>query len=145
MKTIIVTAAALAILAGTAQAQVKYTDDQGNSHWVESRTQVPEKYRDRWTRPDLPQLQPSGNLAERYQYQERIEKAEGAIKSNRIDVPKVQVEPAAPATARPSAKSKAAAQPVTKDKKAPVTMCVSGENRVMTGAGHWKVDGSCGE
>jgi hypothetical protein len=45
---------AMLSVAGQAEAQVKYTDERGNSHWVQSEGQVPDWYQGKGTKPDLP-------------------------------------------------------------------------------------------
>ena len=42
--------------AGQSSAQVKYVDENGNSHWVQSENQVPERYQGKATKPDLPMI-----------------------------------------------------------------------------------------
>lgn len=48
----LVTVATLSVSVAPAAAQVRYTDREGKSHWVQSETQVPEEYRAE--RPFLP-------------------------------------------------------------------------------------------
>jgi len=52
----------LTVLAGSVSAQVRYVDDTGGVHWVQSESQVPEQYRGRAdTRlPSVPSVPPAG-------------------------------------------------------------------------------------
>jgi hypothetical protein len=45
---------ALVLAAGQAEAQVRYVDGQGQAHWVQTESQVPEQYRQAATTPALP-------------------------------------------------------------------------------------------
>jgi hypothetical protein len=51
MKNLILTVLLVLGLAGVAVAQVKYMDDKGQSHWVQSADQVPKQYRQRASTP----------------------------------------------------------------------------------------------
>ena len=55
----------LTVLAGSVSAQVRYVDDTGGVHWVQSESQVPEQYRGRAdTRlPSVPSVPPAGGRA----------------------------------------------------------------------------------
>ena len=89
MKPIAVAVFALALGAGTAEAQVvKYLDSSGVVHYVGSETQIPEQYRARAEAPKLPEatravhqtmrvLKPATQQQD--QVMERAEPADGAV------------------------------------------------------------------
>jgi hypothetical protein len=53
---LLVLAGLIVIPAGQSSAQVKYVDEKGNSHWVQSEDEVPERYRGKAATPNLPMI-----------------------------------------------------------------------------------------
>jgi hypothetical protein len=53
------------VLAGSVGAQVRYVDETGGVHWVQSESQVPVEYRDRANSrlPSVPSMPQAGNRA----------------------------------------------------------------------------------
>jgi len=62
IKTLGIITGLLATLVGVAEAQVKYVDDKGATHWVQSVQSIPEQYRDNAAKPSLNAL-PNANVA----------------------------------------------------------------------------------
>jgi hypothetical protein len=62
---LLVLAGLIVVPAGQSSAQVKYVDENGNSHWVQSESQVPERYQGKATKPNLPTILHSDGMAER--------------------------------------------------------------------------------
>lgn len=62
-------------VAGQSAAQVRYVDDKGQSHWVQSEAQVPEKYRQGAATPFGERAKPSCNERDMRREQSRIESA----------------------------------------------------------------------
>lgn len=54
MKVVVFVAAWLAVLASHAEAQFRYVDKDGVSHWVQTQDQVPPEYRGKIEQPKLP-------------------------------------------------------------------------------------------
>jgi hypothetical protein len=55
----------LTVLAASVSAQVRYVDETGGVHWVQSESQVPVEYRDRADHhlPSVPSMPQAGNRA----------------------------------------------------------------------------------
>lgn len=122
----------LLLSAGAADAQWRYTDDKGVSRVTQYKIDVPEPSRDaaEWIGPvgigkpalSAEQLR-AAQLSDAYR---RIGSAEAGLVQFRN----------MPAAARP-------APDPGGPTKAMATMCIAGEQRVMTSPGIWKVVGAC--
>jgi hypothetical protein len=122
----------LLLSAGAADAQWRYTDDKGVSRVTQYKIDVPEPSRDaaEWIGPvgigkpalSVEQLR-AAQLSDAYR---RIGSAEAGLVQFRN----------MPAAARP-------APDPGGPTKAMATMCIAGEQRVMTSPGIWKVVGAC--
>ena len=123
---------ALLLAAGPADAQWRYTDDRGTSRVTQYKIDIPTDFRDgaKWIgpvgpgRPGLSAEQLRG--AQREEANRRIVAAEAGLVRYRN----------MPAPARP-------APDPGGPEKAMATMCIAGQQRVMTSPGSWKVAGSC--
>ena len=122
----------LLLSAGQADAQWRYTDDKGASRVTQYKIDVPEPYRDaaEWIGPvgiGKPALSAdqvrAAQLSDAFR---RIGTAEAGLVQFRN----------MPAPARPAPDRGGPS-------KTMATMCVSGEQRVMTSPGIWKVVGGC--
>lgn len=124
--------AGLLLLAGSADAQWRYTDDKGVSRITQYKIDVPEPHRDaaEWVGPvgiGKPAL--SADQIRQAQLVEairRIVTAEAGLVQFRN----------MPAPAKPAAVPGGPDKPMA-------TMCISGEQRAMTSPGIWKVVGGC--
>lgn len=123
--------AGLLLLAGPADAQWRYTDDQGASQVTQYKLHVPVPYRDaaEWIGPvgiGTPALSADQiRAAQRWDAVQRIIAAEAGL---------LQFK-GAPAPAPPRV-NPGAPKPMA-------VMCIAGELRVMTSPGNWKVAGGC--
>ena len=123
---------ALALLAGPADAQWRYTDDKGTSRVTQYKIDIPRDVRDgaEWIgpvgpgRPGLSAGQQE--KAQREAANRRIIAAEAGLVHYRN----------MPAPARPAPDPGGPA-------RAMASMCIAGEQRVMTSPGSWKVTGTC--
>jgi len=124
--------AGLLLLTGTADAQWRYTDDKGVSHVTQYRLHVPSPHRDaaEWIGPvgiGKPAL--SEDQIRRAQHSEavrRIVTAEAGLLQFK------NVAPPSPLAPDPGGSGKPMA-----------AMCITGELRIMTSPGSWKVAGAC--
>jgi hypothetical protein len=124
--------AALLLLAGQADAQWRYMDDKGTSRITQYKLDVPGPHREaaEWIGPvgiGKPALSADQLLAAQlWEAVQRIIAAEAALLQYR--------NVAAPAPPRPMPGA---------PEKAMASMCVAGEQRIMTSPGIWKVVGGC--
>ena len=124
--------AGLLLLAGSADAQWRYTDDRGESRVTQYKVDVPAPYRDaaEWVGPvgiGKPALSAEQiRQAQLVDAVRRIVAAEAGLVQFRN----------APAPARPPVDPGGSGKPMA-------TMCISGEQRAMTSPGIWKVVGAC--
>jgi hypothetical protein len=123
-------AVGLLLLAGQAEAQWRYTDDQGANRVTQYKLDVPTPYRDaaEWIGPvgiGKPALSAEQiAAAQRWDAIRRIIAAEaGLLQFKNVAAPSPRVDSGA---GRPLA-----------------TMCIAGELRNMTSPGIWKVVGGC--
>jgi len=123
---------AVLLLAGQADAQWRYTDDKGTSRVTQYRIDVPADLRDgaEWigpVGPGKPGLSADQlRAAQRDEATRRIVAAEAGLVRYRN----------MPAPVRP-------APDPGGSEKAMASMCISGQQRVMTSPGSWKVTGAC--
>ncbi len=123
----------LLLLPGPADAQWRYTDDKGESKVTQYKLSVPAAYRDaaEWIGPigiGKPALSADQILAAQLADAiRRIVTAEaGLLRFKTVEGP-----------ARAPGDSGAPGKPMA-------SMCIAGEQRIMTSPGSWKVVGSCG-
>ena len=123
----------LLLSAWQADAQWRYTDDKGTSKVTQYKLDVPAPYRDaaEWIGPTgigKPALSADQlRAAQLWDAVRRIVAAEaGLLQFQNVQVPQP-----------PRLDFSAAGKPMA-------TMCISGELRVMTSPGSWKVVGACG-
>ena len=124
--------ASLLLLVGRADAQWQYADDKGVTKVTQYKLDIPERYRDAavWTgstgvgKPALSEEQ--RQTKQREEEYRRIGEAEGKLRKSCPTCGAGPYRGVAPANDKPMA-----------------TMCIAGEQRVMTSPGHWTVVGPC--
>jgi len=123
----------LLLAAGQADAQWRYTDDKGASRVTQYKLDIPTPYRDaaEWIGPigiGKPALSADRiAAAQRWEAIQRIVAAEAGL---------LQFKHVAAVPAPPRVNAGASSRPMP-------TMCITGELRVMTSPGIWKVVGGC--
>jgi len=124
--------ASLLLLVGRADAQWQYADDKGVTKVTQYKLDIPERYRDAavWvgsTGVGKPALSEDARQAkQREEEYRRIGQSAGLLKYQRSGSAAGPSRGVAPANDKPMA-----------------TMCIAGEQRVMTSPGHWTVVGPC--
>lgn len=123
--------AALLLVAGSADAQWRYTDDKGASKVTQYKIDVPSQHREtaEWIGPV--------GIGKPGLSAEQIRAAQHAEALRRIGVAEAGLLHYKPVAAPPPVRDP------SKPDRPMAAMCIAGELRVMTSPGSWKVAGAC--
>ncbi|SRR5712692_3400565 len=97
-------------VAGQSAAQVRYVDDKGQSHWVQSEAQVPEQYKGKVATPSLPPVSdPNSGMTKRMDKFMREKKGKWAAQDQETAATENQAARVAASQATEQAKQQALA------------------------------------